>query len=185
MASGSPDAGRPPVVPPAVLAEAEQALAEAGLTGNEETFFRAVRHARGRAARAADGALTLPQYHLLEPLAAEGALPVGVLADEAGVAAPTATKMLDGLVRAGLVERTSAPHDRRVVLISLTGGVVGTLVGVGMSLGIERLADIRTSVSAVSVALACGVSITVGLVFGIMPAWRAAEQDPLVSLRHE
>lgn len=86
-----------------------------------ETFFRAVRHARGRAARAADGALTLPQYHLLEPLAAEGALPVGVLADEAGVAAPTATKMLDGLVRAGLVERTSAPHDRRVVLINLTG----------------------------------------------------------------
>ena len=50
-----------------------------------------------------------------------GALPVGGLADEAGVAAPTATKMLDGLVRAGLVERTSAPHDRRVVLISLTG----------------------------------------------------------------
>jgi hypothetical protein len=40
VASGSPDAGRPPVVPPAVLAEAEQALAEAGLTGNEETFFR-------------------------------------------------------------------------------------------------------------------------------------------------
>jgi DNA-binding MarR family transcriptional regulator len=85
-----------------------------------ETFFRAVRHARGRAARAEDGALTLPQYHLLDPLARAGALPVGVLADEAGVAAPTATKMLDGLVRARLVERAAAPHDRRVVLISLT-----------------------------------------------------------------
>lgn len=35
-----PGAGRPPVVPPAVLAEAEQALARAGLTGNEESFFR-------------------------------------------------------------------------------------------------------------------------------------------------
>ncbi|MFH9011556.1 hypothetical protein ACH4C6_09290 [Streptomyces sp. NPDC017943] len=32
--------GGPPVVPPAVLAEAEQALREAGLTGNEEAFFR-------------------------------------------------------------------------------------------------------------------------------------------------
>ncbi|MFE3031204.1 hypothetical protein ACFXKY_06105 [Streptomyces canus] len=39
-ASGPPDAARPPVVPPAVLAEAEQALADAGLAGNEEAFFR-------------------------------------------------------------------------------------------------------------------------------------------------
>ncbi|MCF1592980.1 hypothetical protein [Streptomyces muensis] len=37
----SPPGGRrPPVVPPSVLAEAEQALADAGLTGNEEEFFR-------------------------------------------------------------------------------------------------------------------------------------------------
>ncbi|WSQ13446.1 hypothetical protein OG604_40065 [Streptomyces sp. NBC_01231] len=40
VAPGPPDAGRPPVVPPVVLAEAEQALAQAGLTGNEEAFFR-------------------------------------------------------------------------------------------------------------------------------------------------
>jgi hypothetical protein len=37
---GPPGDARPPVVPPAVLAEAERALAEAGLTGNEEEFFR-------------------------------------------------------------------------------------------------------------------------------------------------
>lgn len=40
---GPPDAGRPAVVPPAVLAEAEQALACAGLAGNEEQFFRLLR----------------------------------------------------------------------------------------------------------------------------------------------
>ncbi|MFE8946076.1 hypothetical protein [Streptomyces sp. NPDC007856] len=40
---GPPDAGRPAVVPPAVLAEAEQALARAGLAGNEEQFFRLLR----------------------------------------------------------------------------------------------------------------------------------------------
>ncbi|MFD8394179.1 hypothetical protein ACFV2N_34465 [Streptomyces sp. NPDC059680] len=40
---GPPDAGRPAVLPPAVLAEAEQALARAGLTGNEEQFFRLLR----------------------------------------------------------------------------------------------------------------------------------------------
>jgi hypothetical protein len=37
---GPPDGRRPPVVPPGVLAEAERALAEAGLAGNEEAFFR-------------------------------------------------------------------------------------------------------------------------------------------------
>ncbi|MEU6593748.1 hypothetical protein ABZ923_31805 [Streptomyces sp. NPDC046881] len=40
---GPPDADRPAVVPPAVLAEAEQALARAGLAGNEEAFFRLLR----------------------------------------------------------------------------------------------------------------------------------------------
>ncbi|AXL92117.1 hypothetical protein C4J65_30380 [Streptomyces sp. CB09001] len=41
--SGTGDAPRPPVVPPSVLAEAEQALRDAGLTGNEEAFFRLLR----------------------------------------------------------------------------------------------------------------------------------------------
>jgi putative ABC transport system permease protein len=35
------------------------------------------------------------------------------------------------------------------------------------------------------VIVAFGVSLTVGLVFGIVPAWRAAQQDPVTSLRHE
>ncbi|MEU0342626.1 hypothetical protein ABZ092_27635 [Streptomyces bobili] len=39
-AAGPPYDRRPPVVPPAVLAETEQALADAGLAGNEEEFFR-------------------------------------------------------------------------------------------------------------------------------------------------
>ncbi|MGW0770172.1 hypothetical protein [Streptomyces sp. NPDC002671] len=40
---GPPDGGRPVVVPPAVLAEAEQALDRAGLAGNEAEFFRLLR----------------------------------------------------------------------------------------------------------------------------------------------
>ncbi|MEV7691004.1 hypothetical protein ACFW1F_33645 [Streptomyces bungoensis] len=41
---GPPDGGRPVVLPPSVLAEAERALAGAGLAGNEEEFFRLLRH---------------------------------------------------------------------------------------------------------------------------------------------
>ena len=70
-------------------------------------------------------------------------------------------------------------------LISTAGGVAGILVGVALSVAIEQLADIRTIVSAVSVFVAFGVSLTVGLAFGIVPAWRAARQDPVVCLRYE
>ena len=89
-------------------------------TESLERFFRSLRRARGRAAQADAGGLSLAQFQLLDPLAAGEPLPVGALAEEAGVAAPTATKMLDGLVRAGFVARSAADHDRRVVLIALT-----------------------------------------------------------------
>jgi putative ABC transport system permease protein len=71
------------------------------------------------------------------------------------------------------------------VLISVAGGVAGILVGAGLSFGIEKFAGIQTIVSFISVAVAFGVSITVGLAFGITPAYRAARQDPVVCLRYE
>jgi DNA-binding MarR family transcriptional regulator len=86
-----------------------------------ETFFRATRRARGRSPGPLDGTrLTLSQYQLLEALRATPRLPVSELAASAGVAPPTATRMLDALVRDGLAERTPCTDDRRVVRIALT-----------------------------------------------------------------
>ncbi len=71
------------------------------------------------------------------------------------------------------------------VLISVAGGLAGIVVGGGLSAGIERFAGIQTVVSFLSVVVAFGVSFSVGLAFGILPAHRAARQDPVVCLRYE
>ncbi|WP_066631621.1 ABC transporter permease [Labilibacter marinus] len=69
-------------------------------------------------------------------------------------------------------------------LISIGGGLIGIIIGVSMAYVIEMAADIKTIVSFWSVFIAFGVSATVGVVFGYIPARRAASQDPVESLRH-
>ncbi|MFO8000604.1 MAG: ABC transporter permease [Marinilabilia sp.] len=70
------------------------------------------------------------------------------------------------------------------VLISVTGGMIGIILGVMMAHLIHVMADIKTVVTLFSVIVAFGVSATVGIVFGYLPAKRASEQDPVESLRH-
>ena len=69
--------------------------------------------------------------------------------------------------------------------LSFTGGLLGVLLGIALSKGIEMATDISTLVSGTAVLLAFAVSAGVGLLFGLLPARRAAEQDPVVALRHE
>jgi MarR family transcriptional regulator, organic hydroperoxide resistance regulator len=90
------------------------------LTEALRDFFKAARRARGRAAQdtPADG-VSLAQYHLLEPLAG-GPKTNRELAELAGISAPTATRMVGGLLQRGLVNRIEDPGDRRAVVISLT-----------------------------------------------------------------
>ncbi|MCU0451433.1 MAG: ABC transporter permease [Bernardetiaceae bacterium] len=70
-------------------------------------------------------------------------------------------------------------------LISLAGGLVGVGLGVALATLVSGIADIPTIVSPGSVVLSFGVALAVGLVFGIAPARRAAQQDPIASLRYE
>ncbi|WP_289053986.1 ABC transporter permease [Carboxylicivirga marina] len=69
-------------------------------------------------------------------------------------------------------------------LISITGGLIGIIIGVVLAHLIHLMADIKTIISFYSVFIAFGVSATVGIIFGYIPAKRAASQDPVESLRH-
>lgn len=68
-------------------------------------------------------------------------------------------------------------------LISLSGGIIGIILGVVLSKVITMVFDIKTIVSVFSIIIAFGVSVIVGISFGYLPAKRAAENDPVVSLR--
>ncbi len=71
------------------------------------------------------------------------------------------------------------------VMISVSGGIVGIILGIGIAVFISRLADIPTIISFFSIVISFGVAASVGLIFGIAPAKRAAGQNPITSLRYE
>jgi putative ABC transport system permease protein len=71
------------------------------------------------------------------------------------------------------------------VMISVSGGVLGVILGVSMAYAVSKFAGIQTIVSFSSIVLSFGVAASVGLVFGIAPAQKAASQDPITSLRYE
>lgn len=70
-------------------------------------------------------------------------------------------------------------------LVSLSGGLMGILVGVAIPLSVQLFADIRIPISPVAILVAFGVSCLVGLVFGMLPANRAAHLHPTEALRYE
>ena len=71
------------------------------------------------------------------------------------------------------------------VLISLAGGVVGTVVGIAVPLSIQFFTGYALPVSAWSVVIALAAATLVGVVFGTVPATRAAQLDPVEALRFE
>lgn len=69
--------------------------------------------------------------------------------------------------------------------ISISGGVIGIILGMAFSTAIELSAGIATIVTPSSIFISFGVALVIGVVFGFFPAKRAAQQDPVHALRHE
>jgi putative ABC transport system permease protein len=69
--------------------------------------------------------------------------------------------------------------------ISITGGLIGILLGVIMAKMITSTTGILTVVSFPSILISFGVAASVGIIFGYLPAKQASEKDPVDSLRHD
>ncbi len=70
------------------------------------------------------------------------------------------------------------------VVLSIAGGLVGVVLGVALPFAVEHFAEMKTIVTLPAVLLAFGISAVVGVIFGVYPARRAAELDPIEALRH-
>jgi putative ABC transport system permease protein len=71
------------------------------------------------------------------------------------------------------------------VFISLAGGTIGIILGLALPFSVRFLTSFRIPISGLSVFIALGVSSLVGVLFGTVPAARAAQLDPVESLRYE
>jgi putative ABC transport system permease protein len=71
------------------------------------------------------------------------------------------------------------------IVLSVFGGLIGILFGVGVAAGIERFLKWPMVVSPTAIAVAFGVAATVGIFFGFYPARKAARLDPIDALRYE
>jgi len=71
------------------------------------------------------------------------------------------------------------------LFISVSGGIIGILLGVGLSFLIEKFLLMPVKISNFSIFISFFISVIVGIVFGYLPAKKAAEQNPVTSLRYE
>lgn len=91
------------------------------------------------------------------------------------------------------VRRAVGAHKRDIQLqfltealaISISGGIFGIILGISFSYIIELTAGILTLVTFSSIAISFGVAMVIGVIFGYVPAKRAADQDPVNALRYE
>ncbi len=71
------------------------------------------------------------------------------------------------------------------IVLSTTGGFIGIAIGLAIPWAVTVFAGMPTIVTGTSLGLSVGISMAVGVIFGLYPAIRAANLDPIVALRHE
>ena len=69
--------------------------------------------------------------------------------------------------------------------MTLSGGIVGIGLGLLLPQIVTHFGRMPTVITGAALLMAFGISVVVGIIFGLYPAYRAANMDPIESLRHE
>ncbi|MBT7299916.1 MAG: FtsX-like permease family protein [Victivallales bacterium] len=165
-----------------------------------EGTAEAIKHMLERFHKRQDYSLSVPLALLRQAEATKKTFNI-VLGSIAGISLLVGGIGIMNIMLANVTERTREIGIRRAigakrrqivmqflietVVLSMAGGGVGIGMGVLIPKMITRFAGMPTVVSAFSLVLSVGISLSVGLVFGIYPALRAARLDPIEALRHE
>jgi putative ABC transport system permease protein len=147
-----------------------------------------------------DFSIIIP-YELMEQEKKEGRIYNLLLASIAAISLIVGGIGIMNIMLASVLERTQEIGIRRAIggrrsdimgqfvteamAMSITGGVIGVLLGITLSLGIGLLTEVKTSLTLYSIFIAFGFSVLVGITFGYLPARRAADLKPIESIRHE
>jgi putative ABC transport system permease protein len=147
-----------------------------------------------------DYRMSVPQALLREAEATKRTFSI-VLGSIAGISLLVGGIGIMNIMLASVTERTREIGIRRAIgakrrqiitqfliettVLSLAGGLLGVLIGLAVPSLITHLSAMPTVVTPTSLIVSLGISMAVGIIFGLYPAARAAMLDPIVALRHE
>jgi putative ABC transport system permease protein len=182
------------------LVELHQLIVEVGSLEEVEPTAAGIEALLGRFHKAKDYRVSVPLALLRQAEATKRTFNI-VLGSIAAISLLVGGIGIMNIMLASVTERTREIGIRRAigakrrqivgqflietVVLSTTGGLIGIGIGLLVPWLITRFAGMPTVVKPGSLFLSLGISMTVGILFGIYPAYRAAELDPIEALRHE
>jgi putative ABC transport system permease protein len=182
------------------LVELHQIIVEVADINDVESTATAIRAMLQRFHGAEDYAIDVPLALLRQAEATQRTFNI-VLGSIAGISLLVGGIGIMNIMLASVTERTREIGIRRAigarrrqivgqflietVVLSSLGGLIGILIGVAIPFLITRFAGMATVVTTFSLVMAAGISMAIGILFGLYPAIRAAMLDPIVALRHE
>ncbi|TVR46589.1 MAG: FtsX-like permease family protein [Puniceicoccaceae bacterium] len=182
------------------LVELHQLVVEVDAIENVQAAATAIEHMLRRFHSREDYRVSVPLALLRQAEATQRTFNI-VLGSIAGISLLVGGIGIMNIMLASVTERTREIGIRRAIgakrsqivgqflietiVLSSTGGLIGIAVGVTIPQVIEYFAGMPTVVPLYAVVLSLGISVAVGVIFGIYPAMRAAKLDPIVALRYD
>jgi len=180
--------------------ELHQIIVEAESTDSVENAAIAIEHMLKRFHDRTDYRMSIPLALLQEAEATKRTFSI-VLGSIAGISLLVGGIGIMNIMLASVTERTREIGIRRAigakrkqiirqflmetVVLSSLGGLVGMLLGLMIPMLITHFAGMPTIVTPLSLLVSLGISMGIGIIFGLYPAARAASLDPIIALRHE